>query len=36
LTLKAIPDAVNGSNFEKTIFSKYKGSYMMLKKKFFT
>jgi hypothetical protein len=25
LTLKAIPDAVNGSNFGKTIFSKYKG-----------
>jgi hypothetical protein len=23
--MKAIPDAVNGSNFGKTIFSKYKG-----------
>jgi hypothetical protein len=35
LTLKAIPDAVNGSNFGKTIFSKYKGViYDVEKKKF--
>jgi hypothetical protein len=35
LTLKTIPDAVNGSNFGKTIFSKYKGVIYDVEKKFF-
>jgi hypothetical protein len=33
LTLKAIPDAVKGSNFGKTIFSKYKGFIYDVEKK---
>ena len=32
---KAIPDAVNGSNFGKTICSKYKGVIYDVEKKFF-